>query len=126
MRKIISSIFILTFLTVIGFCLMRFEKSREPKGLIPKFSWQGKKEMNEWLLGWKRMGLLPFWPRCLVVRKNYLYATDPLNRIQVLKINPDGSLTPKSSFGKEGKGLGEFGRLSGLIIAGKTMYILDL
>ncbi len=49
----------------------------------------------------------------LIAKDNYLYAADSgNNRIQVLRINPDGSLSPKSAFGKEGNRLGEFGRFS--------------
>ncbi|MCG2703055.1 MAG: hypothetical protein L6366_01595, partial [Candidatus Omnitrophica bacterium] len=47
------------------------------------------------------------------------------SRIQVLKINPDGSLSPVLSFGKEGKGLGEFKYLSSFAVKNNYFYITD-
>ncbi len=49
----------------------------------------------------------------LAAKDGHVYAADSgNNRIQVLRINPDGSLSPQSAFGKEGNRLGEFGRFS--------------
>ncbi|MFH1001878.1 MAG: NHL repeat-containing protein [bacterium] len=55
----------------------------------------------------------------LSVKDDFLYVADIGNsRIQVLKINLDGSLTPRFSFGKEGDRLGEFGVIKGDFLAG--------
>ena len=62
----------------------------------------------------------------LAVKRNYLYVADSGNhRIQVFKINPDGNLSPKFSFGKKGDGSGEFSAPVGLAIKGNFIYVGD-
>ena len=62
----------------------------------------------------------------LAVKGSYLYVAETAyDRIRILKINPDGSLTPKLTFGKEGKGLGEFSSAGGLAVKGDYLYIAD-
>jgi DNA-binding beta-propeller fold protein YncE len=62
----------------------------------------------------------------LAVKGNYIYVTESLNhRIQVLKINPDGSLTAKLTFGEEGGKLGEFWSPGALAIKGNLLYVSD-
>jgi len=65
-------------------------------------------------------------PVGLAVKENHLYIADSgNNRIQILKINPDGSLIAESAFGKEGKGLGEFMYPLGLVIKDNLLYVAD-
>lgn len=60
----------------------------------------------------------------LIVKDNYLYVGDTgNNRIQVLKLEPDGTLTAQSAFGKEGEGLGEFKGFFGINLAAKDDYL---
>ena len=65
-------------------------------------------------------------PSGLALARNRIYIIDNGNsRIQVLKINPDGSLIPESSFGMEGKEGGKFKNPWGLAIRGNHLYICD-
>lgn len=63
----------------------------------------------------------------LAIKDDYLFVADSgNNRIQILKISPDGNLSPKSTFGKEGRGLGEFGNfLITFAIKDRYLYIAD-
>jgi tripartite motif-containing protein 71 len=62
----------------------------------------------------------------LIIKDNYLYATDSNNyRIQVFKINSNGSLSPKFTFGKGEKGYGDFGIPYGLAIKDNYLYVSD-
>ncbi|MFH1493147.1 MAG: NHL repeat-containing protein [Candidatus Omnitrophota bacterium] len=71
------------------------------------------------------------WPQKLAVKDDYLYVSDGQSRpeenhrIQALKINSDGSLSPEFVFGKEGKGKGEFNTPCGLATKGDYLYVSD-
>src|SRR3989338_4480496 len=101
------------------------EEEKEPKRLIPKFSWQGEKNINKRLLELReQLGIPHFWSRRFAIKGNYLYTTDYWNnRIQVFKINPDGSLSFKFSFGKGGEGSGEFNEPSFFTIREDYLYV---
>lgn len=127
--KMVSLVMIL-LAVIIGFWLIRFKPEKEPKELVAKFSWQGKKEMNKELLELKRvgkgLGIPSFWPRGLAIREKYLYASEYWSHcLQIFRINPDGSLTPKFLFGKRGEGLGEFDIPNDLVIKGNYLYVSD-
>ena len=125
MRRIIIS-FLIIILIAVGVDMVCFKSIRkEPKGLISKFSWQGRKEMGEELLAFKRVGIPSFWPRRLAIRKIYLFVTDPNGYIYTLKINPDGNLVPRFVVGKKGIELGEFNGPNFLAIKDNDLYVLD-
>jgi DNA-binding beta-propeller fold protein YncE len=71
------------------------------------------------------------WPQNLATKGDYLYVSDGQSRpeenhrIQVLKINSDGTLTAESTFGKEGQGKGEFKTPCGLAVKGNYLYVSD-
>lgn len=71
------------------------------------------------------------WPNKLAVKDDYLYVSDGQSRpeenhrIQVLKINSDGSLTSEFTFGKEGHGRGEFNVPDGLAVKNDYLYVSD-
>ncbi|MCG2703381.1 MAG: NHL repeat-containing protein, partial [Candidatus Omnitrophica bacterium] len=101
--------------------MVYFKQSKnqiEPKKLTAKFTFGKKgKEFEEFNR-----------PVDVAVKDNFLFVADSGNsRIQVLKINPDGSLSPVLSFGKEGKELGEFNGFSGLDISIKDnlLFVAD-
>lgn len=71
------------------------------------------------------------WPNKLAVKDDYLYVSDGQSRpeenhrIQVLKINKDGTLSTGFTFGKKGEGKGEFDVPSGLAVKGDYLYISE-
>ncbi|MFH1492282.1 MAG: NHL repeat-containing protein [Candidatus Omnitrophota bacterium] len=71
------------------------------------------------------------WPQKLAVKDDYLYVSDGQSRpeenhrIQVLRMNSDGSLFPEFVFGKEGKGNGEFDTPCGLATKGDYLYVSE-
>jgi len=103
MRRInLGLLVVVVLLIAIGVIMSYFKsikKELSPKKIIAKSTF-----------GKEGRGLGEFIsPGGVAIKGDYLFVADLGNsRIQVLKINPDGSLFPKFSFGKEGKGLGEF------------------
>lgn len=74
----------------------------------------------------KALGEFYFSPFSLFLKDNFAYVTDPGgNRIQVLKVNSDGTLSTYTSFGKKGKGLGELDHPSCLIFYDKYLFVAD-
>lgn len=71
------------------------------------------------------------WPQKLAVKGDYLYVSDGQSRpeenhrIQVLKINSDGTLTAEFTFGKEGGGKGEFNVPDGLAVKDNYLYVSE-
>lgn len=71
------------------------------------------------------------WPQKLAVKDDYLYVSDGQSRpeenhrIQVLKINSDGTLTAEFTFGKEGEGKGEFNVPDGLAVKDNYLYVSE-
>ncbi|MBU4479026.1 MAG: hypothetical protein KKH34_08095 [Candidatus Omnitrophica bacterium] len=120
MRRTLISLLIIAGLIAVGAVMMvYFKQSKnqiEPKKLTAKFTFGKKgKEFEEFNR-----------PVDVAVKDNFLFVADSGNsRIQVLKINPDGSLSPVLSFGKEGKGLGEFKYLSSFAVKNNYFYITD-
>ncbi|MFH1622392.1 MAG: NHL repeat-containing protein [Candidatus Omnitrophota bacterium] len=72
-------------------------------------------------------GLGEFNSSCgLAIKGDYLFVAECGNRrIQTLKINTDGSLSPQFVFGKKGKDLGEFDGLLDLAIKDNYLFIGD-
>ena len=74
----------------------------EPKKLVAKFTF-GKQG--------RELGEFTF-PSSIAIKGDYLFVGEYSyignSRIQILKINPAGSLSPKFTFGREGASLGEF------------------
>ena len=64
----------------------------------------------------------------LTAKDNHLFIADSGNsRIQIFQIHPDGSLTPKFTFGKRGANLGEFGDyLTALTIKENYLVVFDI
>jgi 6-phosphogluconolactonase (cycloisomerase 2 family) len=88
--------------------------AREPKTLVARSSF-GKKGKN---LGEFQS------VTGLAIKDKYLFIADSgNNRIQVFRINSDGSLSPHSAFGKEGNGLGELSGFPILNLAIKDKYL---
>ena len=117
--KVMKALIIIVSLIVIGVIVFYFKPVKnkpEPKKIVAKsiFGSEGKAfgEFNH--------------PTSLAIKDNYLFVGDGgNNRIQILKINPDGSLTAQSVFGKEGKGLGEFGIIESIVIKDGYLYVSD-
>ena len=92
--------------------------------ITPKFSF-GKEGKNLGEFGKFAKIFLPEYIN-LVIKDNYLYVTDSNNyRIQVFKINFDGSLLPKFSFGKGEKGFGDFGIPYAMAIKDNYLFVTD-
>jgi 6-phosphogluconolactonase (cycloisomerase 2 family) len=124
MKKV--SLLVLILLTIIIVYGILSKKEKEPKGLIPRFEINWEMGNKERLLKFRKSNLPLFSSGSLVTRKSYLYVTGlGPSPIQILKINPDGNLIPKFSFGKEGRNLGEFDSPSGLAIQGNYLYVAD-
>lgn len=119
MRRRPISLLIITLLIAIGMGMVYLEQDKkepEPKKLVAKFSF-GKQ--GEGLGEFNVVG-------GLAIKENHLYVADSGNqRIQILKINQDGGLSPHSAFGKQGKGLGEFNYSLGLAIKENHLYVAD-
>jgi 6-phosphogluconolactonase (cycloisomerase 2 family) len=108
-------------LLIIGVSMAYFISSKnrkefEPKKIIAKFTFGKKgKELGEFRS-----------PRSLAIKDDYLFVTELDNsRIQILKIAPDGNLSPKFTFGKKGKELGEFESLLDLAIKDDYLFVAD-
>ena len=100
--------------------LIHILKINSNGSLSPKFIF-GKR--GKWGRG---LGEFSSGPDNLIIKVSHLYVTDVDNHhIQIFKINPDGSLTPKFIFGKKGKSLGEFDIPGKLIIKGSYLYVAD-
>ena len=102
---------LVVLIIIIGVFLAQYPK--ELKSLVPKIEFTELKQ-----------------PLGLAIKDNYLFVADSANsRIQVLKIGSNGNLSPQLSFGKAGKGLGEFGGelnyFTFLIIKNYYLYISD-
>ncbi len=119
MKRTTDGLWIVILLIALAVVMLNFRLSNyksEPKGLIAQSTF-GKEngalgEFN-YSLG-------------LTVKGNYLYIVDTdISHLQILKINPDGSLFAQSVFGKKGKGLGEFDRPRSLVIKEDNIYIAD-
>ena len=71
------------------------------------------------------------WPNNLATKGDYLYVSDGQSRpqenhrIQVLRINSDGTLAAEFTFGKEGEGKGEFKTPCGLTVKDNYLYVSD-
>jgi hypothetical protein len=122
MRRIITSLLIIALSITIGVSVVYFKSSKKEsvsERIIPTFVFES------------RLAGKPGLPESLAIKGDYLFVTD-LSKpfiIHILKINPDGSLTPKFIFGKKGEGLGEFGDLVdgpvGLAIREDYLYVSD-
>lgn len=65
-------------------------------------------------------------PAGLDICGNYLFVADmENNRIQILKIKPNGALSPVSTFGKLGTGIGEFNSPVSLAINNNYLFVVD-
>lgn len=71
------------------------------------------------------------WPQKLTAKGDYLYVSDGQSRpdenhrIQVLRINNDGTLTAEFTFGRKGKGKGEFDVPCGLAVKNNYLYVSE-